>query len=120
MPLSREENSSRNQPSGDPRSALATGLGAETSAARGPWDEAEARLSASAAALLAAVREAIDVLEIADCYGLFAPGSLGDADVKDCRDQLRAAHRCATGFYFTPHEIRMGASEADAPAEGQS
>jgi hypothetical protein len=75
------------------------------------------RLSDAAPVLLSAVREALAVLDLAEAYGLYEPGSLGDADVKDCRDQLRRAHHAATGTWATPFEIEMGASEELTAAE---
>lgn len=75
------------------------------------------RLTGTGAELLSAVREALSVLDIADHYGLYEPGSLGDADVKDCRTQLRRAHFAATGRWATPSEIALGGSEELIGAE---
>ena len=77
----------------------------------------EAHLIAAAPELVDAVREALAVLDLAEAYGLYEPGSLGDADVKDCRVQLRRAHHAATGRWATPLEIELGASEELTAAE---
>ena len=47
--------------------------------------------------LLAALVSAADMLDIADSYLSFAPGSMGGIQMKEARDQARAAIRKARG-----------------------
>ena len=58
---------------------------------------ANGRLIAAAPDLLAALVSAADMLDIADSYLSFAPGSMGGIQMKEARDQARAAIRKARG-----------------------
>jgi hypothetical protein len=49
------------------------------------------------AELCEALEDAMEVLDIADSYGLYEPGSLGDLDIKDSRDKGRQALSKARG-----------------------
>ena len=50
-----------------------------------------AALIAAAPDMLAALRECVEVLDIAEMYGLYGKGSLGEADIIDSRGMARAA-----------------------------